>query len=133
MKLPNVQKILREDVKEAPSWLGSMLDPINGFMQIIYQALSKNISLQDNIACQVKELTYITPSTYPTMSNISFPSTLKTKATGLMLMQIVNKSTYIPVLTAVYVPWIEENGQIIVYPIVGLAASTTYNVRLVVF
>jgi len=133
MKLPNVQKILREDVKEAPSWLGSMLDPINNFMQIIYQALSKNISLQDNIACQVKELTYITPSTYPTMSNISFPSTLKPKAPALMLMQIVNKSTYIPVLTAVYVPWIEENGQIIVYPIVGLAASTTYNVRLVVF
>lgn len=133
MKLPAVQKILREDIKDPPTWLGTITDPINNFMQIVYQCLSKNVSLQDNIACQVKEFTYITPSTYPTMDNISFPSTLKTKAIGLISMQIVNKSTHSPIMISTHIPWTEENGQIIIYPIVGLAASTTYTVRVVIF
>lgn len=133
MKLSAVQKILREDVKDPPSWFGAVIDPINSFMQLVYQCLSKNVSLQDNIACQVKEFTYTTPSTYPTMDNMTFPSTLKTKAIGLMSMQIVNKSTYLPILVSTHIPWVESNGQITIYPIVGLAASTSYIVRVVIF
>lgn len=133
MKLPAQSRVLKEDIKDAPNWVGTITDPVNSFMQTTYQCLSKNVSLQDNIACIVKEFTYTTPSTYPTMDTISFPNTLKTKATGLILMQAVNKSTYVPVLVAVYVPWVEDNGNIVVYPIIGLAASTSYTIRVVVF
>lgn len=129
MKLPIQKKILREDLKDAPNWINGVIDPVNNFMETVYQALNKNIN-EDNTASQVKEIIYKTPSTYPTMGNIQFNSTLKTKAKGVDVMQVYNKDTYTPAAGPVYVPWIENNGVIIIYPITGLEASKTYVVRL---
>lgn len=130
MRIPSLKKILREDLKDAPDWVNGILVPVNQFMEYIYQAMNKNISDSDNISCQIKELTYITPSTYPVMDNVEFLSTLKVKATGVTLLQVVDKDTYVPPTSAVYVPWVEMNGSITIYPITGLAASKIYTIRL---
>lgn len=130
MKIPSLKKILREDLKDAPEWVNGILVPVNQFMEYIYQAMNRNISDSDNISCQIKELTYITPSTYPTMDNVEFLSTLKVKATGVTLLQVVDKDTYLPPTSAVYVPWYENNGSIVILPITGLVASKIYTIRL---
>ena|SRR5690606_16750819 len=131
MRLPTLKKILREDLSGAPDWVQGIIAPLNAFMEYVYQALNRNVSDADNIACQVKELIYTTPSTYPTMDNVEFQSTLKFKATGLQLLQIYERSTYTPPTSAVYVPWVEDsNGAIIIYPVIGLAASKTYVLRV---
>lgn len=132
MRLPTQKKILREDLKDAPGWITGVIDPINNFMEVVYQALNKNITYSENVAAFVKELTYTTPSTYPTMDDVEFVSVLKTKATGLQLLQIIDKATYAPPAGPVYVPWVEDNGTIVISPITGLAASKTYVVRLLV-
>lgn len=129
MKLPTQKKILREDLKDAPNWISGVIDPINNFMETVYQTLNKNVT-EENTASQIKELTYKTPSTYPTMDNVEFISGLKTKARGVAAMQVYDKDTYTPAAGPVYVPWIEDNGTIIIYPITGLQASKTYIVRL---
>lgn len=129
MKLPSQKKILREDLKDAPSWVSGIIEPVNNFMETTYQALNKNIN-EENTASQIKELIYKTPSTYPAMDNIEFVSTLKTKAVGLTVIQVYEKSTYTPAAGPCYAPWIENNGTIIIYPITGLAASKTYVVRV---
>jgi len=129
MKLPSQKRILREDLKDAPSWVDGLIDPINSFMETTYQALNKNIS-SENLAEQIKELTVITPSTYPVMDNITFQSSLKTKAIGCVVIQAFIKSTYVPAAGPVYIPWIEENGVIVIYPIKGLEASKTYIIRV---
>ena len=103
-------------------------------MSTVYQCLSKNVSLNDNISCQVKEFTYTTLSTYPSgQPNLTIASALKSKATGLMLMQAIKKDDYTPVLSTVYIPWVENSGNIIIYPINGLAISTSYTIRIVIF
>lgn len=128
-KLPQQKKIMMEDLKDAPSWIRGVIEPFNSFAETVYQTLNKSID-ENNTASQVKELTYITPSTYPTMANVEFTSTLKTKAVGLEVMQVYEKSTYTPAAGPVYAPWIEDNGTIIIFPITGLVASKTYIVRL---
>lgn len=130
MKIPSLKRILKEDLKDAPNWVDGIIGPVNSFMEYIYQSLNKNINDADNIACTIKEFTYITPSTYPVMDDIEFLSGLKVKATSVILQQILVKSDYMPPVSAVYVPWFEKNGSIVIRPIVGLAASTSYIVRI---
>lgn len=130
MKIPTLKKILREDLPGAPDWVLNLITPINTFMEYVYQALNKNISNYDNILCQVKELVYVTPSTYPVMGNVEFLSTLKVKATGVKLLQVYDRATYTPPTSAVYVPWVEIDGKIIIYPVTGLQASKTYILRI---
>jgi hypothetical protein len=132
MRLPVQRKILREDLKDAPTWISKVIDPINSFMESVYTGLNKNITFTENVACFVHELIYTTPSTYPTMDNVEFASSLKTKAIGVELLQVYERSTYEPPAGPVYVPWVEENGVIVVSSITGLAASKTYLVRLLV-
>lgn len=133
MKLPPFKRILREDVKEAPPWILKIIDSYNSLAENVYQALNRNITLTENVKCMVKELNYITPSSYPTMDDVSFVSTLNTKAIGVLLMQAVDNEVYEPVTGVGNPPWTEVNGSIVVKPIPGLAASKTYTIRLVVF
>lgn len=132
MKPPSIKKILREDVKDAPSWVNAIIDPLNNFMESVYQALNKNITFGENVACFIKEITYKTPATYPVMDDVQFLTTLKTKAVGVFLLQAIDKATYTPAVGPVYVPWYENNGNIVIRPITGLEADKTYIIRLLV-
>lgn len=136
-KLPTTRKILTEDLKGLPAevlkGLQPLIETVNSFMSVTYQNFNKNISFDANVACFIKELTYRTPATYPTMENVSFISELKTKATGVFLMQALEKTTYTPVTgSTVYVPWEEIEDSIVIRPIQGLAADKLYLIRLLI-
>ena len=135
MKLPTQKKILREDLKGAPEYVNGIIDPVNTFMESTYQALNKNITLTENIASFVKELTYKTDSTYPAAQPIvTFKNELKKRPIGVVVLQVYDKATYIPAAGPVYIPWITDGaGDLVVYTIPGLAADKTYLVRVVVF
>lgn len=134
MRLPQQKKILREDLKDAPAWINGITSPVNTFMENVYNSLNRNLTLSENIASFTQEFTYTTLGTYPTgQANISFLNQLKTKPIGVMVMQVYDKATYIPAPGPVYIPWVEVNGSIIIYPITGLEVSKTYLIRVVVF
>lgn len=133
MKLPTQKKVLREDVKGIAKEIGPLLDTLNSFMETVYQAFNRNLTFRENIAAQIKEISYVTPSTYPAgVDEMRFISSLKTKATGVILMQAFERSTYEPPPGPVYVPWVEDNGDIVIGTITGLEASKTYTIRLLV-
>ncbi len=132
MRLPSQKKILREDLKDAPDWVSGIINPVNNFMESVYQALNKNITFSENIASFVKEISYKTPSTYPTVANVEFASQLRTKAIGVEVLQAFDKDNYTPAAGPVYVPWVEENGVIVIGSITGLQANKTYLIRLLV-
>ena len=127
MKLPIQKKILREDLKDAPDWISGVIDPVNQFMETIYQMANKNID-EVNLQSQVKEVTVVVPSTYPVMDPIKFQSTLKVRATGCTILQVIDKATYLPVATG-NPAWLDNNGVITISEITGLTASKTYIVR----
>lgn len=131
-KLPPTKKILREDVKDAPAWITAVIEPFNSFAENVYQALNKNITFSENLSAFVKELSYKTTSLYPVAERVEFSSELKVKATGLQVLQAVEKSTYRPAPGPVYAPWVESNGVIMVSAITGLEADKTYVIRLLI-
>lgn len=131
-KLPTIKKILREDVKAAPAWISAVIEPFNSLAEFIYQALNKNLTFHDNIACFIKELTYKTTAAYPTMDQIQFQNELKVKATGVQVLRAVKKTTYVPAPGPVYVPWVENNGFIVINSITGLDTDTTYTITLLI-
>lgn len=134
MKLPFIKKILREDLKDAPAWISNVIEPMNSFMESVYQTLNRNITFTENFFSFVKEITYTTPSTYPSgVDDIQFMNSLKSKASGVIVAQAYEKSSYIPAAGPVYAPWVENNSNIIISTITGLEASKTYLIRLIVF
>ena len=130
MKLPSQKKILKEDLKDSPSWVNPLLEVVNSFMENVYQTLNRNISFQDNINSQIKLITIKTTSSYPTMEPVEFASTLKTKPIGCLVLQAYEKTTMAPVNAAI--AWNEINGVITITSVSGLSASSSYVVRLLV-
>lgn len=133
MRLPSQKRILREDVREAPNWINNVIGPFNNFAETVYQALNKNITFQENVRCFYKVLTYKTTASYPTTDDVAFTNDLKVKASGLLVAQAFETSSYSPAPGPVYAPWVENNGSIIVKAITGLEASKTYSITLLVF
>jgi len=142
-KLPVQKKILREDIKEAPQWVERLILPINSFFETVYNALTKNITLHENISAQIKELEFNTLSTYngsvDEWEELKFPKTIKHRANAVLLAQIIdqgpigeNLTSYRPIEFSVYVDWQESNEEIIIGLIYGLEESRSYKVRLIV-
>ncbi len=129
MKISTFTRILREDLKGAPDWVTKLIGPINSFMETTYLALNKNIDEQNTLS-QIREITYVTSSAYPTQEVVEFPSLLKIKPTGLQLLQIYDVETYEPPAGAVSIPWVDDNGTIRIFSIPGLVASKTYLLRV---
>ena len=135
-KLPTLNRILKEDIKEAPNWIDKVIYPINLFCETIYSALNKNITFQDNIASQIKEVTFKTASTYVSNSDfevVNFLNSLKTRAMGCQILQITEVTgNYIPIKEPVSLDWTEVNGSINIHFVSGLKDNTTYNLRILV-
>lgn len=134
-KLPSIKRILREDLKEAPSWVERLIYPLNLFIEQIYSALNKNITFQDNIAAAFKELTFTTKATYSSndWESISFQSGLRTKVSGVVLLQITPlDGTYSAIFSAAQVSWYESQGTIIINYVSGLENSTKYQIKLLI-
>lgn len=135
MKLPQVQRILREDIPEAPSWIAKLLSPLNIFIDALYSGLNKNITHDENIDCQFRDLGFTTLSTYTSYDwdVISFTRTTKNKAKGVILLDIrVDSDYFSPITSATSLSWQEVNGKIQIEYIAGLANSTTYTGKVLV-
>lgn len=133
--LPPVDRILREDIPDAPAWVDRIIYPINRFLESVTLVLNKNITFVDNIPVQIAEFTFTTLSTYngtaANFTTIQFQRTLAFKPRGLLLMQIFQTGgNHVPIESAVYIDWLDVNGVVTIYTITGLTASRTYTCRV---
>ena len=124
-------------MKEAPKWIEKILYPVNTFFEGVSAILNQGITFGDNIAAQIRTIQFVTSSTYDgTAANwdvLSFPRTLKEKSQGLILLQMTQEEdNYTPIEESVYVDWQENNGVIEIGLVVGLAASKTYTMKVMV-
>lgn len=133
--LPNVKQIRLEDLgAKVPEWVSNLLTPLNSFMESVYTILNKNISF-DNLNCKVFKYTFTTDSGYTggTWSNITFQSGIIGKTTGVILLSAVNMTNTSSVsLLSKSIEWTEQENNIVVKYIAGLANSTKYNITLLI-
>ena len=62
--------------------------------------------------------------------SLRFTSTLRTKSEGLVVWQILDKTTGADITLGVTLSWLEVNGEIIITNITGLKPSTKYQIKL---
>lgn len=136
-KLPSVNKIAKEALKDAPSWVDGLIGPINSFFETIYYAFNKNLTFDDNFIAQTVELTFTTPADYISAQGfpeLNFKRSFFPKAQGLMIMSITQvEDNYTPITSATSIQWQDLNGTIQIYFVAGLANSKTYKIRLLLF
>jgi hypothetical protein len=135
MKAPLSQKL---DTTKWPEWLQSLKAPWEQMQRYLALVFQKNITFEDNIRCQIKELTFTTSAAYgtpPVLDNfvsIPFASTLDTPARAFLLVSI-NEFSGAPVTGAVSMAIRDDNGTIRISYITGLEVSTKYTIRILLF
>lgn len=133
-KLPTINKIAKEALKDAPSWVDALIGPINSFFETIYYAFNKQLTFEDNFVAQIVELTFTTPSTY-TASNdfpdLSFKRTFFNRGQGLVILNIYeNTSNFTPITGGTSIQWQDLNGNIVIHYVSGLEDSKTYKMKV---
>lgn len=137
-RLPTQRRILREDVKEAPSWIESLLSPLNSFMDSVYRALSQNITFGDNIPCDRRSIQFDTRSDYTSAVPLTagfvplrFQHNLKSKPFACIPLQVVAADGSV-FTSPVSIDWYEANGTVFINYITGLANSKSYTISVLV-
>lgn len=107
-KIPATPRLIVEDFPDQQTWIGKLLDPLNGFMSSAVYALTGHLTFQDNLLGQqqVIDFTYNGTQTLP----ILFLNNMKATPGSLLVVRATeNLNTPI----AVVVAWtVGQNGQI---------------------
>lgn len=131
--LPAIKRITKEDLAGAPAWIDRLLYPLNLFLNTIYNGLNKNITLADNIDCQVQTF-QVTAGAAATNNTAKFTLTMKHAPSMLFLGNAISTSgNYTPIATAVYIDWTYDGTNVNINSITGLTSGTTYNLTILLF
>lgn len=134
--LPATKRITRADLGEdVPEWVDNLLSPLNSFIEQIYTAFNKNISIPENIASQIVQLDINTNSNYSSgeFPNTAFKRNLSKKANIVLIGQVKDLSdNEYKFVAGGYPSWEDNNGTINIYYIPGLDDSKKYRVNLLV-
>lgn len=137
MKLPIYKRISREDLQEAPDWIGKMLYPINQVFETVYNTLNKNLTFADNFLSFQKSVQFTTKSTYTAgdwdVISFAIPSTFNVKVLGVLILNLKPvDTTLIAGSDPTSLVWSEDNRTVQINWVAGLANSTAYNLTVVV-
>lgn len=116
---------------DVPNWTLGLIDPLNSFMETVYQTLNKNVTFSENLASFFVELTVKTDGSGE-FDRLQFLNQIKVRPVGVLICQVYEKVTFVP-LAASAISWNTDGTNLNVYAITGLGASKTYVVRLLIF
>jgi hypothetical protein len=133
MKLPTYRRIITQDFPEDNHELVEQLGSnVNDGFNVVYQALNKRLTFQDNIASSVKTVVLTADSTgkpqQTTSFNLDVPNTPVIGCVVLSAQNLTNSVTY-PTTTP-FISFTQDGNTIYINNITGLQAGQSY--RLVV-
>lgn len=131
MQPPKIQRLSREDFKDAPNWINRLLGWLNEFIEYVTTAMSKNVTFDENIQSQIKTFSVVAGAAAD--NTLSFMSILRVTPRGVLLMRAVDQvGNYTPVGAAVGIDWRYEGGSVFITSISGLTAGHTYEITVLV-
>lgn len=120
--IPLLKKVIDQDILGAPLWFKPIQLTINNFMQNTFAILKRQITFQDNIRCEIKELKLTAP-----VVSFSVPITIP-KPLGVILLGIEGKDfTSEPAIR-----WSTSQKAILIESLSGLTAGNEYKVRILI-
>lgn len=130
MKLPELYRVRKEDLPDAPGWFKNRFMTIyNQFTELMYLGLNKNITFRENIDVQYETITTrrIGGNLVINANNpYTFGSTLKAfSPIGVTVVQAIRTDSprHVPMVGPVSVDWTESNGTITIYEIYNLEST----------
>lgn len=135
MKLPNFRRIIKNDYDPEDHKLVETLSfSLNNGIEVLYQALNKAITLEDNIACTVKQITIEVGSTGAPKTKTSFNLNNTNRVLGLLVLNAINtKNPSILPEAGVFISFFQENKTVSINAIKGLPADQPFTLTVVAF
>lgn len=125
----NPQRFTSEEFPDQAKWIGKLFSGLNQFTGDVVNAFSNQISVQDNLHQEIKEIKFVNQgSDYP----IKFKLKFNQNPRGLTPIYLLNNTTGEPSILQPWVIWTYADGQIRISDISGLTASNTYTIRLLI-
>ncbi len=135
MKLPSFKRIFKQDFEEQYATLiDSLSFFINNGVEVLYEALNQNVSLQDNIKCTVKTITVIVDSNGIPQGNATFILNTADRLLGVVVLRSNNlsNSNNLPIATP-FLTYTQTQTGVTINNIKGLQASDKYELLIVAF
>ncbi len=130
MKIPVTQQLQRTDFPEAPNWISKLLYPLQLFMTTTVNALTNQLTLQDNISCVINQITFAA-ATSANLNTFQFTWPFTTRQPIELTMHVSRTDgTY----DSIYpVPsWNLVGNSILINGIQGLTSGVSYQITTVV-
>jgi hypothetical protein len=138
-KLPTINTLRKEDMPDAPEWMGPLITQLNSFMSSVYYALDRDITFDENIAASLKQISFTTRSDYTSASPVTAGfevkkifNPLKSKPVGVHLVKIVDLTAYKVITNPVTIHWDYLDGYVNIRYVTGLADSNKYEINLLI-
>ena len=136
--LPTIKRVQRTDLgSNVPEWVDSLLSPINQFMEEIYSAFNRNLTIPENVAGQIIDINFKTLSDYSnnkTFTEIRVLSKLKIRTKVLLVGQCTKIGDPSKKHDAIFLTWYDNNdGTISIRYISGLENDSEYNITIIGF
>ena len=135
MKIPGYRRLFSTDFKEKErDFVDRLGNPINAAFDTLHSALNGNITLSDNVACTVKDVTVRVDSSGIPLANTTFRLNSNQPVTMVVCGNAVNQtnpSGY--VLGAPFISWTQTQNGIVINHITGLRPNDTYILRVVAY
>lgn len=136
--LPTIKRVQRSDLgADIPIWVDSLLSPLNQFIEEVYSAFNKNLTIPENVKGQIKNLTFRTSSNYTSskeFTEITYLNTLGRKTQILLLGYVEEIGTPKKKHDAITISWYDNNdGTVSIHYISGLSNSKNYNITILGF
>lgn len=112
--------------------VGKIAFVLNPGLEILTQALNKNITFQDNVYCQVKDVTVTVDANGIPTSTTQIKSTLNNNSQGLMCVLAINSTNPSVYPTGYpFISFTETNKLITIQHITGLQPNNSYQLRII--
>ena len=137
--LPTIKRVQRSDLGgDIPEWVDSLLSPLNQFIEEVYSAFNRNLTIPENVKGQIKILSFRTSSNYTSASKdfteITYLNTLGRKTQILLLGYVEEIGNPKKKHDATTISWYDNNdGTVTIHYISGLSNSKNYNITILGF
>lgn len=133
-KIPQVRRLQIEDFQSQKSWISKLFLPLNVFMESVATALNQNLTLKDNMAADIKTVTFSSVPTAAAPAPVAW--TLKVAPVAIFVGQVARlDGTAFTVSADVGIQWTFGQNGLQIINLVGIipTSSAQYTLTLVAF
>lgn len=136
MLVPNLRRIFTQDfAAEYKDFVAALSSSLNINLEVLYNALNRNITLGQNIACTIKDIDITVNAQGVPTSTVAFERANQLPIEGVTVLNVINldNPTVYPT-SQPYVAWtINQTGRVQVQYVSSLVANNKYRLKIVVW